>query len=357
MKKTFAAIAFTLFLFSYMAIAQDASPSATQAPTSTPTAAPTATAEAGAEILVEATADAEIPDAAPAKLRLHTLFVASAQGIGVDSAGDSSNFVLVKGSVGRLVLTKKLADADAGDADNEARCNEKGRCLTVRKRGVLAVTSKEETTRYHLKNVVVGEGTVSAEVYKDKQSVGAVSLSLVQMAGGQEVWTGKLTISGKEWNVYLPFKAHRKLVRPAMVQKAMEIPKKCGLTKPLEARAIRECVQNGGKAMVKKVDGCPMIECAKPAMTVSDLSAKLKAKCDAKGGTLVRKPVRGGKVMAGLKIACVVEGRVVEESPSTEESATTPSPGAEATASPTATAIVQAPTATTTIAASATATT
>lgn len=314
MKKIFAVIAFTLLLaFSYFAIAQDAGAAAVS---------PTLTADAGAK--VEAQADAELSSEEPANPTLHTLFIASTQGVAVDQA-DSSNFVLAKIAVGRIVLTKRLSrEANAnGNPDDEARCNARGRCFTVRRTGVLTIASKEKVTRYHLKNIVVGEASVSAEVFLEKESVGSISLALVRMAGAHDAWTGTTAISGKNWNAYIPFKEHRKLARPAIVHKAMEIGNKCGLTKPLEASAIRECVQNGGKAAVKKVEGCPKVECVKPEKTVRELSANIKAKCEAKGGTLVRKQIMASKkigAVEGFKVVCVVEGKVVEESAgSTEE--------------------------------------
>lgn len=311
MKKNFAVIAFTLFAFSLFAAA--------------PSHSESAAINAGMLLpnegeKVEAQADAELPSEEPAKPTLHTLFIASTQGVAVDQA-DSGNFVLAKIAVGKIVLTKRLShETNAGDnPDDEARCNARGRCFTVRKTGVFTIASKEKVTRYHLKNIFVGEGSVSAEVFLEKESVGSISLTLVRMAGSHDAWTGTTAISGKNWNAYIPLKSHRKLVRPAIIHKAIEIGNKCGLTRPLalDASVIRECVQNGGKAAVNKVEGCPKVECVKPEKTVRELSANIKAKCEAKGGTLVRKQIMVNKKIgedAGFKVVCVVEGKVVEES-------------------------------------------
>ncbi|GEM_PF-5550274 len=321
MKKIFSILAIALLAFSFFAAAP-----------SHPTSA---------QIGAEAQADADLPDVEPIKATAHTLFIADTHGIGVDTT-DANNFVVVRAVVGRVVLTKRMADADnasGGNPDNEARCNARDRCFVVRKVGVLTVISKDATTRYHLKNVVTGDGSVLAEVFKGNQSVGSASLSLTELAGGNKVWAGKASISGKVWALYFPFKDNRKLVRPAVVHKAMEVGNRCGLTRPLDASEIRECVKNGGKTTVTTVEGCPAIHCVKPHTTVGELTANIKARCDAKGGVLVRRqlPMHLG-AREGFSVVCVVDGKVVEENGGSTQQAGT------ANATPSATATVQATT-------------
>jgi len=63
--------------------------------------------------------------------------------------------------------------------------------------------------RYRLKNVEAGNGTFSADVYRNDTDVGSINANLIEREG-KDVWIGELTIDDKTYNIYV-FEPHRKM--------------------------------------------------------------------------------------------------------------------------------------------------
>lgn len=59
-----------------------------------------------------------------------------------------------------------------------------------------------DDVRYKLKDIQVGNGTISGSVYLNDTSVGSFEASSI-MKGDLEVWVGTLSISGASYNVYI----------------------------------------------------------------------------------------------------------------------------------------------------------
>jgi hypothetical protein len=57
-------------------------------------------------------------------------------------------------------------------------------------------------TKYRLRNVVIGNGTASADIYLNETLAGSVSLDSY-VKGDREVWAGTLTLDGKGYNAYV----------------------------------------------------------------------------------------------------------------------------------------------------------
>ncbi len=56
--------------------------------------------------------------------------------------------------------------------------------------------------KYRLKNATIEENSVGADVYLNESYVGSLSLALVPR-NDTDVWAGKLTLDGKDYNVYI----------------------------------------------------------------------------------------------------------------------------------------------------------
>ena len=100
------------------------------------------------------------------------------KGIAIDSS-DASNFKLIK--VGVAAVRIALLDEE-----------------TEIRLGVLFL----DDDRYTLKNVVIGNGTTSGDVYKNDTQVGSFNATLV-IKGDNEIWYGTLSIGDKNYNVYI----------------------------------------------------------------------------------------------------------------------------------------------------------
>lgn len=122
------------------------------------------------------------------------------------SPSDPKVFKLLKLGIARVIVT-------AGGEQTE---------LAV---GILYLDNET----YKLKNVTIGNGTASGNVYLNDTQVGSFEVTSV-MKGNLEVWVGTLTISGETWNIYV-LEASRKFKPLELGEKVDELceeePDKC----------------------------------------------------------------------------------------------------------------------------------
>ncbi|MBU5689533.1 MAG: hypothetical protein QXM68_01620 [Candidatus Aenigmatarchaeota archaeon] len=71
--------------------------------------------------------------------------------------------------------------------------------------------------KYTLKNSVIGNGTLSSEIYMNDTKIGSLDLVLVEK-DGTDVWTGKMTLNSKDYNLYI-LEGQRKFERNEIKQK------------------------------------------------------------------------------------------------------------------------------------------
>jgi hypothetical protein len=112
-----------------------------------------------------------------ARARIHTLG-AFGNGLAV-SQEDSMDFELIR--IGIAAIKVETADEER----------------TV-KAGILHFADE----KYTLKDVVIGNGTVSADIYLNDTQVGSISLDSYPKED-KELWAGTMTLNGKTYNVYL----------------------------------------------------------------------------------------------------------------------------------------------------------
>lgn len=116
------------------------------------------------------------------------------KGIAISSS-DPSNFKLIKVGVATVVI-------NIGGTDTETSL------------GVLFL----ESSKYVLKNVNIGDGNFSADVYLNDTKVGTISASL-KTHGEDLIWFGNLTIDNTSWNVYM-LEGQRKINASELGQEA-----------------------------------------------------------------------------------------------------------------------------------------
>lgn len=101
--------------------------------------------------------------------------------------------------------------------------------------------------KYRLKNVTIGNGSVTANVYSNDTQVGSLSLNSYPK-GDKEVWAGTLTLNGETYNAYV-LQAHR-LVKPLeKAEKTFEYcknnPEKCKAAMKAVGQIVCDPVTDG----------------------------------------------------------------------------------------------------------------
>src|SRR3989338_2887835 len=61
---------------------------------------------------------------------------------------------------------------------------------------------KLDDQKYKLKNIDIGNSSVTADILDGNTSVGSLSIASIQK-GDTNIWFGTLSISGKDYNVYI----------------------------------------------------------------------------------------------------------------------------------------------------------
>lgn len=86
-----------------------------------------------------------------------------------------------------------------------------------------------DDSRYLLKNVLIGEGNTSADVYLNATKVGSIDLSLTEK-GNTEIWIGSLSVNDDRYNVYI-LEGQRKFKGFELGEKVSDVceehPEKC----------------------------------------------------------------------------------------------------------------------------------
>ncbi|NIO22889.1 MAG: hypothetical protein GTN38_02580 [Candidatus Aenigmarchaeota archaeon] len=136
--------------------------------------------------------------------KIHTLG-AFGNGLAI-SEDDPMDFELIR--IGMAAIKVELADQEK----------------TV-KAGVLHFADE----KYRLRDVVIGNGSVTANIYLNDTQVGSLSLDSYPK-GEKELWAGTMTLNGKTYNVYL-IQGRRVVKAVEKAQKAFEYcrnnPERC----------------------------------------------------------------------------------------------------------------------------------
>lgn len=87
-----------------------------------------------------------------------------------------------------------------------------------------------DTTRYKLKDIVVGNDTATGSIYSNNTQAGSFDLTLV-LKGNNRIWTGSLNVNGQSYNAYI-LEAERRIKPVEMEERVGEFcskyPAKCG---------------------------------------------------------------------------------------------------------------------------------
>jgi len=134
------------------------------------------------------------------------------------SGTDSSIFKLIRVGIARVTL---------GDTETAL--------------GVLFI----DHAKYVLKDVTIGEGNVSGDVYLNTTKVGTFSAS-TKTLGDDIVWFGTLTLDSQTWNVYL-LEGHRRINAAELGEEASE---KCGEN----PQACAELAKGIGRRFCEKIE-------------------------------------------------------------------------------------------------------
>ena len=105
---------------------------------------------------------------------------------------------------------------------------------TIRKIGILHFGED----KYSLRDVVMGNGSVTADIYYNASQVGSLALD-AYVKGDREMWAGTMTLNGENYNAYV-IHAPR-ILRP--VEKARRIHEYCK-NNPVRCRAVMKAVGN-----------------------------------------------------------------------------------------------------------------
>jgi hypothetical protein len=129
---------------------------------------------AGTAVIAEETLGSQ----SQVRTKIHTM---GALGYGIaTSQSNAMDFELVKVGIAGVSITS----ADGNE--------------TVIKTGVLHFGE----AKYRLKDVVIGNGTATANIYDNETQVGSISLNSY-IKGDREVWAGTLTLDGVAYNAYI----------------------------------------------------------------------------------------------------------------------------------------------------------
>lgn len=233
-----------------------------------------------------------LPNTVPTMARVSQIFFAGT-GIAVNP-DDKLDFNYIRIIGGRvLVPQSNVSEQSSNSSDLEVKCMNTSagteRCFTFVRAGLLYL----DKDRYTLRNIDFDNDSATASIYQNGTEVGSIAVVKV-MKLGRRMWVGTLMVNNTSYFAYILGAENPLLIGNTVNEKAQGISdegNKCGPKLPaVNASAIAECKQNGGRIYIGREDsGCPMAPtCISANCTqVTPLSGEAKSNCKKEGGTVV----------------------------------------------------------------------